>query len=78
MSIGSTLESITIGHNPSKMGLCHDCVFLPGKRKDFYCEHALKREVERDADTDTDTDTDTHADRHRQRYADTQTQTDKT
>lgn len=27
------------------MGLCYDCVFLPDKRKDFYCEHALKREL---------------------------------
>ena len=45
VSIGSTLESITIGHNPSSMGLCHACVFLPGKRKDFYCEHVLKRDL---------------------------------
>jgi len=46
-SIGSTLESITIGHTPSKMGLTADAVFLKGKRKDFYCEVAIKRELKR-------------------------------
>ena len=44
-SIGSTLESVTIGHTPSKMGLCADAVFLKGKRKDFYCEVAVKRDI---------------------------------
>lgn len=46
-SIGSTLESITIGHTPSKMGLSADAVFLKGKRKDFYCEVAIKKELNR-------------------------------
>ena len=46
-SIGSTLESITIGHTPSKMGLTRDAVVLKGKRKDFYCEVALKKDLER-------------------------------
>lgn len=44
-SIGSTLESITIGHNPSKMGLCKDSCFLKSNRKDFFCEVALKRQL---------------------------------
>ena len=44
-SIGSTLESITIGHTPSKMGLSHAAVFLKGNRKEFYCEVALKRQL---------------------------------
>jgi hypothetical protein len=44
-SIGSTLESITIGHNPSTIGLCKDACFLKGNRKDFYCEVALKRQL---------------------------------
>lgn len=46
-SIGSTLESVTIGHTPSKMGLSADAVFLKGKRKDFYCEVAIKQELKR-------------------------------
>ena len=45
-SIGLTLESITIGHTPSKMGLTKEAVFLKGKRKDFYCEVALKKDLD--------------------------------
>ena len=46
-SIGSTLESITVGHTPAKMGLSADAVFLKGQRKDFYCEVAIKQELGR-------------------------------
>jgi len=45
-SIGSTLESITIGHTPAKMGLSYDGVFLKNFRKDFYCEVALKKQLQ--------------------------------
>ena len=42
-SIGSTCESLTIGHNPSALGLAAHNVFLPGCRKQFLCENVLER-----------------------------------
>jgi hypothetical protein len=45
-SIGSTLESLTIGHNPYSMGLAAHNLFLPGCRKQFLCESLLQRQSE--------------------------------
>lgn len=42
-SIGSTCESLTIGHNPSPLGLAAHNIFLPGCRKQFLCENVLVR-----------------------------------
>eukprot|EP00613_Pedinella_sp_CCMP2098_P067037 CAMPEP_0171988882 /NCGR_PEP_ID=MMETSP0993-20121228/276127_1 /TAXON_ID=483369 /ORGANISM="non described non described, Strain CCMP2098" /LENGTH=1339 /DNA_ID=CAMNT_0012641859 /DNA_START=956 /DNA_END=4976 /DNA_ORIENTATION=- len=42
-NLGATCESITIGHNPSKLSLSKDAIFLPSvSRPDFLCEKALK------------------------------------
>jgi hypothetical protein len=41
-SIGSTCESMTIGHNPYKLPLSKFAVFLKGCRKKFLCEHLLE------------------------------------
>jgi len=40
-SIGSTCESMTIGHNPSALGLAAHNLFLPGCCKRFLCENVL-------------------------------------
>ena len=40
-SIGSTLESITIGHNPSEMSLTAKNIFLERNRPLFLCEKLL-------------------------------------
>jgi hypothetical protein len=42
-SIGSTCESLTIGHNPYALGLAAHNLFLPGCRKQFLCENVLVR-----------------------------------
>ncbi len=41
-SIGSTCESMTIGHNPYKLPLTKFAVFLKGCRKQYLCEHLLE------------------------------------
>ena len=43
LSIGSTCESLTIGHNPTPLGLAAHNIFLPGFRKQFLCENILER-----------------------------------
>jgi hypothetical protein len=43
-SIGGTCESVTIGHNPSKMSLTAGNIFLETHRPKFLCEHLLKEE----------------------------------
>ena len=43
LSIGSTLESLTIGHNPFPLPLAEHNLFLPTFRKKFLCECALTR-----------------------------------
>ena len=43
LSIGATLESLTIGHNPAPLGLAPHNIFLPGCRKQFLCENVLVR-----------------------------------
>lgn len=40
-SIGGTCESITIGHNPSKLPLSKDAIFLDMCRPKFLCEKML-------------------------------------
>jgi hypothetical protein len=42
-SIGSTCESMTIGHNPYKLSLTKFAVFLSGCRKKYMCEHLLEK-----------------------------------
>ena len=42
-SIGSTCESLTVGHNPAPLGLAEHNVFLPGCRQNFLCESVLTR-----------------------------------
>lgn len=39
---GVTCESITIGHNPAKLPLAVQSVYLPSKRPDYICERLLK------------------------------------
>lgn len=39
---GVTCESITIGHNPTKLPLAAESVYLPSKRPDYICERLLK------------------------------------
>ena len=39
---GVTLESFTLGHNPTKLGLSASAVFLPRARKLFLCEYVLE------------------------------------
>jgi len=51
-SIGSTLESLTIGHNPYAMGLAAHNLFLPGCRKQFLCENLLQRQSEQSQEAD--------------------------
>lgn len=43
-NLGSTCESITIGHNPFKLPLTAFSIFLGGCRKKFLCEKALDAE----------------------------------
>jgi hypothetical protein len=43
-SIGGTCESVTIGHNPSKMALTKNDIFLPTHRPKFLCERLLMDE----------------------------------
>mmetsp|Transcript_53860 Transcript_53860/g.128012 ORF Transcript_53860/g.128012 Transcript_53860/m.128012 type:complete len:1454 (-) Transcript_53860:172-4533(-) len=45
-SLGSTCESITIGHNPYKLPLTKHAIFLNGSRKMFLSEYALVRNDE--------------------------------
>lgn len=40
-SLGGTCESITIGHNPFKLPLTHDAIFLERNRPLFLCERML-------------------------------------
>ena len=40
---GVTLESFTLGHNPTKLGLSASAVFLPRARKLFLCEYVLEK-----------------------------------
>jgi hypothetical protein len=40
-SMGGTCESITIGHNPFKLPLSHNAIFLKRKRPLFLCERML-------------------------------------
>ena len=49
-SLGGTCESITIGHNPFKLDLTADAIFLKRKRPMFLCERML---VETDAKDET-------------------------
>jgi hypothetical protein len=42
-NLGVTCESLTLGHNPSKLPLSSHAVFLPTRRPDFLCENVLKR-----------------------------------
>lgn len=43
-SIGGTCESVTIGHNPSKMSLTAGNIFLETHRPKFLCEQLLEEE----------------------------------
>lgn len=43
-SIGGTCESVTIGHNPSKMSLTAENIFLETHRPKFLCEQLLEEE----------------------------------
>jgi len=43
-SLGSTCESITVGHNPYKLPLTHHAIFLHGARKMFLSEYVLVRD----------------------------------
>ena len=40
-SIGGTCESVTIGHNPTKMALTKNDIFLEAHRPHFLCERLL-------------------------------------
>lgn len=40
-SLGGTCESITIGHNPFKLPLTYNAIFLKRKRPQFLCERIL-------------------------------------
>jgi len=40
-SLGATCESITIGHNPSKLPLTKNAIFLKGRRPDYLCERLI-------------------------------------
>ncbi|CAE7706632.1 unnamed protein product [Symbiodinium pilosum] len=42
-SLGATCESITIGHNPHRLPLSANAVFLKDARPPFLCEHLLAR-----------------------------------
>mmetsp|Transcript_44819 Transcript_44819/g.112412 ORF Transcript_44819/g.112412 Transcript_44819/m.112412 type:complete len:1579 (+) Transcript_44819:96-4832(+) len=42
-NLGSTCESITIGHNPFRLPLTAAAVFLQGGRKQYLCENVLER-----------------------------------
>jgi len=42
-NLGSTCESITIGHNPFRLPLTAAAVFLEGNRKQFLCENVIER-----------------------------------
>ncbi|KAJ1454221.1 hypothetical protein M885DRAFT_522003 [Pelagophyceae sp. CCMP2097] len=44
-SLGVTCESLTIGHNPSKLPLTKHAVFLPGARPKYLCEQLLSEEL---------------------------------
>ena len=46
-SMGVTLESFTLGHNPYKLGLSQGAAFLPTTRKKFFSEWALGEKLTR-------------------------------
>jgi hypothetical protein len=67
-SWGGTCESITIGHNPFKLDLSHNGIFLKRKRPMFLCERMLvetdakdEKEFARDPSNKTYTDSNTPA-----------------
>jgi hypothetical protein len=45
-NFGVTCESITVGHNPFKLGLTSNAIFIPTMRRVFMSEFILKREQE--------------------------------
>jgi len=48
-NMGVTLESITLGHNPHRLGLSASAIFLPTTRKKFFSEWALGEKLTRGA-----------------------------
>ena len=46
-NFGVTCESITIGHNPFKLGLTANAIFIPGMRRPFLSEYVLEREQQK-------------------------------
>ena len=44
---GVTCESITVGHNPFKLGLTANAIFIPSMRRPFMSEYVLEKEQEK-------------------------------
>ena len=44
---GVRLESITLGHNPFKLGLTSNAIFIPTERRPFMSEYVLDKEQEK-------------------------------
>ena len=46
-NFGVTCESMTVGHNPFKLGLTSNAIFIPTERRPFMSEYVLDKEQEK-------------------------------